>query len=207
MLKFNVVKDSPIWFEGLPAHLHNVPTGSFYGKITLKYNARINTGIEFVRDKTGAKIILKNGMPKMRTTYKNHAFQHTVWYIITNTTPHKFRNYMAFDAYIKFDDIDGRWIETTLVDNRCLEELNNFIMSKCETRDDCYTGEHSVAMSTQLKHVAKPCEKKAQSDYLYRGVPMKDPHTDMEVIRYCEGRMFNDIQPRAKRYNTRKVHA
>lgn len=206
MLKFNVAK-SPIWFEGLPAHLHNVPTGSFYGKITLKYNARINTGIEFVRDKTGAKIILKNGMPKMRTTYKSHAFQHTVWYIITNTTPHNFKGYMAFDALVKFDNIDGKWINTTLIDNRCLEELNNFIMSKCETRDDCYIGKHSVAMSTQLKHVAKPTAKKAQSERIYRGIPMKPVKDDYEVIRYCEGRMFNDIRPRAKRYNTRKVHS
>ena len=166
MKAFNVAA-SQIWMPNIP--MSAIPAGSYYGQTRVDYTVKIRDGIDFIYDKNGHTVYNPNGTPKMKVLYKTVKKCHMMTYIVTDTRGIKYPDgTIAFDAWVQYDSRDNKWIHTTLVDNKCLETLNSFIL-KCEktTKNLPAFGENTT-IGTTGRNIVKPRRKQVQKTYLYK---------------------------------------
>lgn len=159
-------------------HGHVIPCGAFYGKVHLKYEKRTPLEKRIVRDKNGNIIFTKDGLPKTRIRWRIEQCADTVYYSVE--TLHKMDG--NFIAYIAYENNGEKlhWCKRALGECVATRELNNFITKKV---NEYLTANHTTwkALVIHTPHVADlrdcnlPKRKEAQKQYIYRGIPMRNP--------------------------------
>ena len=198
-------------------HGHIVPCGAFYGKVHLKYEKRTPLEKCIIRDKNGNIIFGKDGLPKTRIKWRIEQCADTVYYSVE--TLHKMDN--NFIAYIAYENNGEKlhWCKRALGECVATRELNNFITKKV---DKYLTANHTTweALVIHTPHVADlrdcnlPKRKEAQKQYIYRGIPMRNPddtdvkprmpitHTNMDKLHPLDERPIVAVKAKATKTAT-----
>lgn len=184
MKQFNIVKNQQIVFG------HIIPKNAIYGKFTYNgvYKKPVDGAFETVKNKHGKVVFTKDGMPKMRQVYKLVPFKNTVIYSLEDFKEYRRSNNKFCQIYILYAD-SQKWTLANTDDNATLEKLYEFIKNRLKDQ-----GQYLRLLKSPEKPcingnaITMPKRRNLQKDYLYRGIPMKNPDdTDVKFNTHCSG--------------------
>ena len=156
-------------------HNHIIPTGAFYGKITLKYSRRIIVDEYQLTDENGQPIFYQDGSPIKGHRYMTENCAQQLYYSLETTKTYKdSNNHNWFTVWIAYDNNDNlplRWHEETLGGNALTKELQRYLykcISRYLLRKDMKWSDIVIDRPhVNLIKTIVPKARKAQSEYIY----------------------------------------